>query len=70
MGLHVNMIVPPKGSLEAVIKQITGNYFPSLLGISQSEYDLFYPLDKTFIQLLAASGYMHLQATKPDTLGK
>lgn len=68
LGLHVNMIVPPKGSLEALIKQIVGNYFPSLIGISQSEYDLFYPLDKMLIKLVAASGYMHLQATKPDTL--
>jgi len=63
------MIVAPKISLEAFLKQLVGSYFPSLVGISQWEYDHCYPLREKFITLLAMSGYMHIQATKPDTLG-
>jgi hypothetical protein len=29
-----------------------------------------YPLGQHFADILEESGYMHLQATKPDTLGK
>ena len=69
-GIHLNMITPPKSGGEMIMKQIVGNFFPSLLGINDWEYKLNFPLNKFFVRLLAVTGYMHLQATKPDTVGK
>ena len=65
-GIHLNFFPPTS---EMIMKLVVGSFFPSLLGISDWEYKLNYPLKKFFLRALAATGYMHLQATKPDTVG-
>lgn len=48
---------------------IAGAIFPSLF-VTEKEAKLFYPLTGKFADLLLESGYFHLHATKPDTVGK
>lgn len=47
---------------------LLGSVFPSLI-VESNEEKFTYPLSKVFLYLLEESGYMHLQATKPDTIG-
>lgn len=49
-------------------KVIAGAIFPSLF-VTEKEAKLFYPLTDKFADLLLESGYFHLHATKPDTVG-
>lgn len=46
-----------------------GSIYP-LLVVDPPYQDRLYPLSKTYSQLLEESGYFHIQATKPDTVGK
>lgn len=45
-----------------------GSIYP-LLVVDPPYQDRLYPLSKTYSQLLEESGYFHIQATKPDTVG-
>ncbi|XP_012150628.1 juvenile hormone epoxide hydrolase 1 isoform X2 [Megachile rotundata] len=66
IGLHTNMCaaLTPK----AMFWTFIGSYFPSLVGGSEN-YELFYPLSKVLLSMIEESGYFHIQATKPDTVG-
>ena len=56
-------------SMRAHFLTIVGAYIPSL--IVDAEYQSrMYPLSKHYSRLLEESGYMHIQATKPDTVGQ
>ncbi|KAI6185703.1 Epoxide hydrolase [Aphelenchoides besseyi] len=66
-GLHLNMIAGNLNSPTKLFKMIFGSYFPSLFW-SQPEYAQ-YNLSAILIQAIKESGYMHIQATKPDTVG-
>lgn len=46
-----------------------GTYWPSLIVSTEREKSIAYPLSDLFSWLLEESGYMHLQSTKPDTVG-
>ena len=45
-----------------------GSLWPSLL-MPADKTHLAYPLGSKFIHILQETGYLHLQATKPDTIG-
>lgn len=47
---------------------LIGSIFPSLVVEKEIEHKL-YPLSKRYFELLEETGYMHIQATKPDTIG-
>ncbi|KAF7394498.1 hypothetical protein HZH66_007672 [Vespula vulgaris] len=47
---------------------ILGAFFPSLVVDKQYEHKI-YPLTNYFYRLIEETGYLHLQATKPDTIG-
>ncbi|KAK5642977.1 hypothetical protein RI129_009144 [Pyrocoelia pectoralis] len=66
LGLHSNMC----GAQTPVtfIKTLIGSFCPSLV-IEDKFRDKMYPLSKIYSALLLESGYMHLQSTKPDTVG-
>lgn len=49
-------------------KYIIGSLFPSLV-VEDKHRHRMYPLKDLFSYLLRESGYFHLQATKPDTIG-
>ena len=67
-GLHSNMCVAQMRLLN-YIKLFVGSYFPSLV-VEPNEIEHVYPMSKPFFFLLEEGGYFHLQATKPDTVGK
>jgi juvenile hormone epoxide hydrolase len=50
------------------LKMIVGAVMPSLI-FDASELQSRISIGETFIRLIRESGYMHLQATKPDTVG-
>lgn len=52
----------------SMIKQILSNFVPSLF--YDNQYSKFFkPLGEFFTHTMEESGYMHIQATKPDTIG-
>lgn len=47
-----------------------GPRFRKLFGYTERDMQLMYPLkEKVFYSLIRESGYMHIQCTKPDTVG-
>ncbi|XP_035659563.1 epoxide hydrolase 1-like [Branchiostoma floridae] len=67
-GLHLNMYT---GNTETsfLIKLLVGSVFPSLAGLSQADYNKVYPLWDRFLWILSETGYLHIQATRPHTIG-
>lgn len=51
------------------VKTVIGSYFPSLVGISKEHEGHLYPISEKYAFLILESGYLHIQATKPDTVG-
>lgn len=43
--------------------------FLSWLIVDDDIYDKVYPLSEKYMRWIEESGYMHIQATKPDTIG-
>ncbi|EAT36615.1 AAEL011313-PA [Aedes aegypti] len=66
LGVHLTMCMntAPIGTL----KNILGAVAPSLVVESQYK-DFYYPYLDRLKLLIAETGYMHIQATKPDTIG-
>lgn len=67
LGVHSNMCFT--NSLSANLKVLLGSLWPTLI-VDEAHVDKVYPFGQHFAYLLEEMGYMHLQATKPDTLGK
>lgn len=67
LGLHSNACVVL--SPMAVLKHILGAIHPPLL-VEQPMAHKMYPIKNLLTFLYQESGYLHLQATKPDTVGK
>lgn len=68
LGMHSNMCFV--NSPLQWIKSFIGSYFPSVVGIPKEHEKYLYPMSEKFMNLILEMGYMHLQATKPDTVGK
>lgn len=68
IGMHSNMCFV--NSPLQLTKTFIGSYFPSLVGIPKEHEDYLYPMSEKYSFLILEMGYMHLQATKPDTVGK
>ncbi|XP_020284934.1 juvenile hormone epoxide hydrolase 2-like [Pseudomyrmex gracilis] len=66
LGIHVNMCM--NFSKSNVLLRLIGAFIPSLI-VEKEHYNLMYPLKKHLSFLLKESGYFHIQATKPDTIG-
>jgi len=66
LALHVNMCMSnhPRTRLRMLIASI----YPSLV-METADIPRLYPLSTYFSNLIEESGYFHLQATKPDTIG-
>ena len=68
IGLHNNMVSNSLFNPRAFLHQILAASFPKLvLGEEHSKH--FTPIWKQFKFLLQETGYLHIQATKPDTVG-
>ncbi|XP_068198461.1 epoxide hydrolase 1 [Antennarius striatus] len=70
-GLHVNFAPPSKPGLPVLLSVMLGRRFPKLFGFSDMDIQrLFPPLEKLGVEMIKETGYMHIQATKPDTVGR
>ncbi|KAL0810890.1 hypothetical protein ABMA28_010193 [Loxostege sticticalis] len=67
LGFHTNFPTLTFSS-RASLYVFLGSFWPSLVVEPELESRL-YPLGKHVSHLLEESGYMHIQATKPDTIG-
>ncbi|KAM3863029.1 epoxide hydrolase 1 [Diretmus argenteus] len=68
-GLHLNMFVSKKG-LKMLLSLLIGPYLPFLVGFTREDVRRLFPyLEKNVYEILRESGYLHIQATKPDTAG-
>ncbi|XP_076659281.1 juvenile hormone epoxide hydrolase 1 [Halictus rubicundus] len=67
IGLHSNMcsVLTPK----TLVWTIVGTYFPFLLNVDSAQYDKYFPVSTALSNLIEETGYFHIQATKPDTIG-
>ncbi|XP_047479499.1 epoxide hydrolase 1-like [Penaeus chinensis] len=67
MGVHLNMF----GSMTAgaIAKLVLGSILPAGFLVAAKDQDKVYPLGETSRWLLSETGYAHIQATKPDTVG-
>lgn len=67
LGLHLNMVAVRLGLIGS-IKYAIGYLFPTLF-MTPEEHARIYPLKNLALDLLQETGYLHIQATKPDTVG-
>lgn len=68
IGIHSNICFV--NSALQFTKTFIGSYFPSLIGIPKEQEEYLYPMSKRFADLVLETGYLHLQSTKPDTIGR
>lgn len=66
IGYHSNMCFN-NGPLTN-IKAIISSYFPSAF-VEEKYHSFFFPRIPKLIYLITETGYMHIQASKPDTIG-
>lgn len=67
IGYHTNfcgVMTPWSG-----IKMFIASFYPSFFIKDDKLIDWIFPFTPNFLFLLQESGYMHIQATKPDTIG-
>ena len=66
-GLHSNMCV--SSALISTVKLFLGSLWPALI-VDEKYVEKIYPLSKMYSNILLETGYLHIQATKPDTVGE
>ncbi|XP_061546506.1 epoxide hydrolase 1 isoform X1 [Phycodurus eques] len=68
-GLHLNMFMMRRG-FKVLLSLLIGPYLPFLVGLSREDVRRLFPFfEKNVWTILRESGYFHIQATKPDTMG-
>uniref|UniRef100_A0A672JF70 Epoxide hydrolase n=1 Tax=Salarias fasciatus TaxID=181472 RepID=A0A672JF70_SALFA len=68
-GLHLNMVMAARG-FKQLLSIIIGPYLPFLVGLTREDVRRMFPFfQKNVVEILKETGYMHIQATKPDTAG-
>ena len=67
-GLHLNGAVA-KVTLYSAAKIAIGSILPSFVYTQDEDYATLHPISGKITFLLREMGYLHLQATKPDTIG-
>ncbi|MEQ2221969.1 epoxide hydrolase [Ilyodon furcidens] len=69
-GLHLNMCMSTRG-VKVLLSIMIGPYLPYLVGFSREDVRRLFPFfEKNVWEMLRESGYLHIQATKPDTAGR
>ncbi|KAG3258008.1 epoxide hydrolase 1, transcript variant X2 [Ictidomys tridecemlineatus] len=67
-GLHLNMAFVARNLSNLTL--LLGQRFAGFLGFTERDVELMFPWkDKIFYNITRESGYLHIQATKPDTVG-
>ncbi|XP_034108286.1 juvenile hormone epoxide hydrolase 1 [Drosophila nasuta] len=67
LGYHSNMCI--LSTPLSILKSIYINYYPEKVLITRMFYDHHVGIWDKYKQLIEESGYYHIQATKPDTIG-
>ncbi|KAF5914082.1 hypothetical protein HPG69_010241 [Diceros bicornis minor] len=68
-GLHLNMALVLRNFYTLTL--LLGRRFSGLFGYTERDVELMYPFkEKIFYSIMRESGYMHIQCTKPDTVGE
>lgn len=67
LGYHSNMCVMTTPL--SILKSIYTHYYPEKVLANRMFYDHHTPLWERYQNLLVETGYYHIQATKPDTIG-
>ncbi|NXX46508.1 HYEP hydrolase, partial [Tricholaema leucomelas] len=69
-GLHLNLALVTKMGFIHLLSILLGRYLPGLFGFQDEDVRRMFPfLKKGLYKMLLESGYAHIQATKPDTVG-
>lgn len=64
------MVAPSKFGVSLISSILLGRRFPKLFGFTDTDIQRLYPAtQKMLVETIKESGYMHIQATKPDTVG-
>lgn len=64
------MVAPSKFGVSLISSILFGRRFPKLFGFTDIDVERLYPAtQKMLVETIKESGYMHIQATKPDTVG-
>lgn len=64
------MVAPSKFGVSMFLSILLGRHFPKLFGFTDVDIQRLYPaMQKMLVETIKESGYMHIQATKPDTVG-
>lgn len=66
LGIHSNMCLISTSL--SFLKELIISFYPTPFGPKEF-IEKFYPLSQRYQKLLLETGYLHLQATKPDTVG-
>ncbi|NXW34966.1 HYEP hydrolase, partial [Phaetusa simplex] len=70
-GLHLNLASVTNMGFIHLLSILLGRYLPGLFGFQDEDIRRMFPfLKKGLYRILLESGYAHIQATKPDTVGK
>lgn len=70
-GLHLNLASVSNMGFTHLLSILLGRYLPGLFGFRDEDVRRMFPfLKKGVYKILRESGYAHIQATKPDTVGK
>ncbi|EAL40266.2 AGAP008686-PA [Anopheles gambiae str. PEST] len=67
LGVHLNMCMG-SGSPLTMAKMVLSSLAPSYF-IEKQHIDFYHPTWPKIVELILEGGYLHLQATKPDTIG-
>lgn len=67
----MNFAPPSKPGLLMTLSIMLGRRFPKPFGFTDMDIKGLFPcMEKMVVESIKESGYMHIQATKPDTVGK
>ncbi|CAJ0968290.1 unnamed protein product [Ranitomeya imitator] len=70
-GLHLNFVILPTGGLARLKSLLIGRYLPWLVWLTREDVRRLYPyMEKNVFRIMRETGYLHIQATKPDTIGQ
>lgn len=70
-GLHLNMMLTPQKGYRVLFGILLGPYVPFLVGLTKEDKRRMFPyMERNIYEMLRESGYLHIQATKPDTAGR
>lgn len=67
IGYHSNMC--SVNTPWANLKTFVSSFYPKYFVEEEKHVEYHYPVSANLMELLKESGYMHIQATKPDTIG-